>query len=507
MISIATIIVFALLAKKSLDLVVELSLQHDVSSYEDLGRAAYGTKGKLLVMGTKFAYSFGCLVAYTVVIQDNFSPAIFNLIYGKSTSDPHNSSDWLFWLLSHDVWCTWLVSSVIVLPLCLLRDMTHLTSASAISVISKASLVVIVIYLWCIHIDNQLPPESSVYYRASEILSRTLSSGSDSAWIPISDLFFQHWLKICWIGYFNNIGTFVFVFVCQHTVHLAYNSIKPEIRTFQTWKCVSTWSLVVSCVVSLAIGVFAYATFWEKTQSDLFQNYPESVLLDQAKILLCISMLLTFPLPFFTCRELVIVFFFPFAPSAGRNTVESRNVFSSFEEPLLTSREEGIENDDNQNENIVVRVSETDYADVDVAEPIYPVRVSSLDRNDSMANSIASMDLSVLSSRAIEVMNSVLLPGEERQLKFSYHLGLTFKLWFFVTAFAIASPNLGDVLALVGCAGGTLISFLLPGCFAIRLQGYSHLAGFLVVIGSIVGAIGTTCSLRQFMEDVSSSNK
>jgi len=70
-----------------------------------------------------------------------------------------------------------------------------------------------------------------------------------------------------------------------------------------------------------------------------------------------------------------------------------------------------------------------------------------------------------------------------------------------VTGFAIASPNLGDVLDLVGCASGTLIAFILPGMFAIRLQGYSHLAALILVVGGAVGTVGTICSLRQFVND------
>lgn len=522
-ISLITIICFAILVKLSLDLTVRLSLQEGHASYEDLGKAAYGHTGKFLVMAAKFAYSFGCIVAYTVVIQDNFGPAVSNLLYGKTSS----SSSSLFWLLHHDAWCTWVLSTTVILPLCLLRDMTPLACASVVSIISMVSIVAIAIYLWWIDI-NEVPspfPDDDDSNRnvttttADSIPTETswtaalLSDASDDA--PDTDGadpimhsdWYPHWAQIHWLAYLNNLGTFVFCFVCQHTAHLAYASLKPEIRTLQTWKRVSTASLTISCAVSLTVGVFVYMTFWEKTESDIFKIYPESTILDLAKLLLCITMLLTFPLPFFTCRELIILFFFPFAPSSTRRDhsdddgAESRNLFSDdLEAPLLQLsndhqqlEEEGVLDDDN---SLVEETPENDDHNGNV-HPDPP----SFERHDSMAHSVLSMDLSVLSVRAIEAMNSVLLPGEERQLKLSYHVGVTAKLWFVVTGFAIASPNLGDVLDLVGCASGTLIAFILPGLFAIRLQGYNHLAAIILVVGGVVGSFGTICSLRQFVND------
>jgi len=510
-ISILTIVSFAFLVKQSLDLTVALSLHGEGhASYEDLGKAAYGHAGKFIVMAAKFAYSFGCLVAYTVVIQENFGPAVSNLVYGSSASAQQHSDSWIYWLLQHDVWCTWFTSTTIVLPLCLLRDMTPLASASVVSIISMVSIVAIVIYFWWIDIteDPPLPDDDDGIHNKTQLMMRisdytSMDTGTDAD--PISSDFYQHWTKIHWLPYLNNLGTFVFCFVCQHTVHLAYASLKPEIRSLQTWKRVSTASLTLSCGVSLAVGVFVYMTFWQETKSDIFTLYPDSMILDLAKLLLCITMLLTFPLPFFTCRELIILFFFPFAPSPSRNNndddAESRNLFSDgdLEEPLLPASEllqEESETNTEENTGIVEVVD--DNSIVDENDNGDHTDMPDLYRNDSMA---LSMDLSVLSTRAIETMNLALLPGEERQLKLSYHVGVTCKLWFVVTGFAIASPNLGDVLDLVGCASGTLIAFILPGCFALKLQGYSHLAAVILVVGGLVGTVGTICSLRQFFDD------
>ena len=165
-----------------------------------------------------------------------------------------------------------------------------------------------------------------------------------------------------------------------------------------------------------------------------------------------------------------------------------------------------INNIDEDENSIVQEAGEFVYDDDDGDDDDVPEHPSDLRRFDSIGSGAASvlsnsMDLSILSARAIDAMNSVLLPGQERQLKLSYHVGVTAKLWFVVTGLAIASPNLGDVLDLVGCASGALIAFVLPGLFALKLQGYSHLALLLLVVGGVVGTVGTVCSLRKFVRD------
>jgi sodium-coupled neutral amino acid transporter 11 len=145
-ISVALILFFGILTKLSLDLVIRLSVETEGAhgSYEDLAKVALGIPGKGVVMACKFMYSFGCLVAYIVVLKDNFGPALSNLIYGEASS----ANTWLRQLLSESAYFTWIVSLVCILPLCLLRDMTPLASFSVVSVVSMVSIMAIVIYIY-----------------------------------------------------------------------------------------------------------------------------------------------------------------------------------------------------------------------------------------------------------------------------------------------------------------------------------------------------------------------
>ena len=259
----------------------------------------------------------------------------------------------------------------------------------------------------------------------------------------------------------------MFTFVSQHTVHLVFGSLKPNLRTVSNWKIVSAFSLLNATTVSLAVGVFVYMTFWQETKSDIFQIYPQNWMIDVAKLLLCVTMVLTFPLPFFTCRELLIMMLIH--PFCGRELVTD-------------------DDDDNNNNN-------------ELQQPLLDV--------DDQAESQDADTISVatnLSRRFSEVATprNWLLADDDRQLKLVGHIALTATLWFVTTGVAIVAPSLGDVLDLVGCASGTLIAFILPALLSLRLEGYSKSALLILVVGGAVGTVGTYFSVKKLYEDIDS---
>lgn len=238
----------------------------------------------------------------------------------------------------------------------------------------------------------------------------------------------------------------MFTYVSQHTVNQTFESMKSDVRNLKNWKVVSSWSIAIATSVSLTVGVAVYITFWQHAGSDLFEMYPPLHAIDFAKILLCLTMLLTFPLPFFTCRELIIV---SLIRSAARDTTEADHdaINESLQEPLLVDN---------------------------IAE-----------QNDTRRSRL-------------------LMDGEDKQLILTFHVAVTLSLWSLTTLLAILAPSLGDVLDVVGCGTGTVIAFILPALFSFRLRGYSHLAAFLLAIGGLVGLVGTTFSVQKLVSDLMS---
>lgn len=268
-------------------------------------------------------------------------------------------------------------------------------------------------------------------------------------------------------NYLNSLGTFVFTYVSQHTVHLVFDSLQPNLKTISNWKKVSTSALSIASVLSLSVGIFVYMTFWQATESDIFQMYPGLWQIDVAKLLLCVTMLLTFPLPFFTCRELLVVtFVHPFCKEElGGEEEESERLENDLQEPLLTP---------NQQEDIIP---------------------------------CADADTSIVSeiSRVVQLATTPkhwLMPHDNRQLVLVGHVIVTVKLWIVITCLAIAAPSLGDVLDLVGCATGTIIAFILPALLSFSIEGYSHLALLILLVGGAIGTVGTFFSLKKLFLDL-----
>ena len=273
-----------------------------------------------------------------------------------------------------------------------------------------------------------------------------------------------------------SLGTFVFTFVSQHTVHLVFGSLKPNLRTVANWKVVSTYSLLSATTVSLAVGVFVYMTFWQDTKSDIFQIYPQSWMIDVAKLLLCVTMILTFPLPFFTCRELAIVI--AVHPFCGIDLVGSSSdddvIENDLQQPLLNNCSSGEQQQQQQQ-----------------PQPIQVLDTSSIATD--------------ISRRILETATpkNWLLPGDDHQLQLPGHIIMTIKLWIVATGLAVAAPSLGDVLDLVGCFSGTLIAFIIPALLSLRLEGFNFLAFLILIVGGSVGTVGTYFSIQKLFVDLS----
>jgi amino acid permease len=187
-VAIISILTCAYLTKLSLDLVLELSLAQGVTTYEDLGHCGLGRVGKLCVTWSKLLYSFGCLVAYVIVVKDNLGPAILSLASGRERGGgpvlpPHVDE-----LLHNANLLTFLTSLLVILPLCLLRDMTPLANFSMMSVLAMIMIVGIVAVLYFF-------PPATEHHQDKETS------------------FYEDWFEVRWSGYLQSLGTYVFTFV------------------------------------------------------------------------------------------------------------------------------------------------------------------------------------------------------------------------------------------------------------------------------------------------------
>ncbi|CAB9518455.1 Sodium-coupled neutral amino acid transporter 2 [Seminavis robusta] len=265
--AIFAIIFLAILTKFSFDLVIELSIETG-GSYEQLGSYTYGTGGRILVMISKFLFAYGCMVAYIKIVKDNFPSAMLDM------------TGWALWEPNHANWVTICLSAMVMLPLSLLRDMTPLERVSIVKFATLLAMLCTIFYL----------------YPANHISSVDQQHGM---WV-------DHWFVVQ-PGIVAGLGTLVFTFVAQHTVNLVFDSLRPNLQNMVHWKVVSTWSVILAATFSSAIGLAIYVTFWDRSSSNIFVLYAPSLPLSITKLLLSCMIMLTYPMPFLSCRELLIL--------------------------------------------------------------------------------------------------------------------------------------------------------------------------------------------------------
>jgi amino acid permease len=528
-------------------------------TYEELGREAYGSTGRLAVLISKSLYAGGCLVAYVVVVRDNFGPAIRRMTMGPTGPNPPGDDGGG---LYDDDLLAFFVSAIFMLPLSCKRTMKPLAKFSFVSILSIVFLILAVVYLYF----SCTNPEGGGVDEAS---------------------FYENWIEVrSFSGLVESLGCFVFTFVCHHTVNLAYESLPPPVRNTKTWRRVSTNSIALALQASLAIGVFSYLTFGSTTPADVvsqsrvrlridfiatkshlfsihiqLMGYPADITLANiARLLLCLNMILTFPLPFLTCREMTILMLvdmhkFYHRSGLGRSSAcrtmrkcAASALFSAWRCAICKGsprrqivdiqgdlddpdapgefvqmkrrsfferwrrKSDGIDDlgadgelwdDINGEGGLLTRAllggdRETDFIASIGGQKGKEINPSPL----SSRSGDASSSESTVSSTSFVPPPSWIIPNSDgRQLTFLCHAALTFAIWLIVTVLAIKSPSLIDVLDLVGAFTGTMLAFILPALFSFKLNGYSHTSLAILVIGGAVGLLGTSFSLVKFLRD------
>jgi sodium-coupled neutral amino acid transporter 11 len=214
-------------------------------------------------------FAFGAQVAYTVVIGDTIP---FVLSVACSTC---NSNLLLIPFMSRTTIMI-VTSTFLILPLCLLKDISTLSKTSFFSVIVVGFLVLIILfYSPIIAIQQHIP---SIPFKEYFILRQTV---------------------------FGGIGTLSFAFVCQHNSFIVFRSL--EITTLDNWKLVAQYSITLALVLCSVLGISGYLSFLDDVQGNILNNFqPTDSMITIARILLACNMILTYPQECLVSRHCVL---------------------------------------------------------------------------------------------------------------------------------------------------------------------------------------------------------
>ncbi|RPA80984.1 hypothetical protein BJ508DRAFT_369909 [Ascobolus immersus RN42] len=283
----------------TINLIVINSKLSGTDSFQATVNKCFGRKGLIAISLAQWAFAFGGMIAFCIIIGDTIPHVIGALFPGIGEIPVLN-------LLLRRRWAILVFTLSLSYPLSLYRDIAKLAKASTLALISMAVIVVTVL------VQGPLMPKE-------------LKGEFNHKILTIND------------GIFQAIGVISFAFVCHHNSLLIYGSLrKPTLDRFAKVTHLSTG---ISMVMCLLMSVAGFMTFKDKTQGNVLNNFPnDNLMVNIARFCFGFNMITTLPLESFVCREVMEEFFYPDRPfSLLRHVlITTALVFSSMFFSLLT---------------------------------------------------------------------------------------------------------------------------------------------------------------------------
>ncbi|XP_035914226.1 putative sodium-coupled neutral amino acid transporter 11 [Anopheles stephensi] len=256
------LVIVAVITDYSLILMVRCGHLSGRFSYPGVMEAAYGKGGYYLLSLLQFMYPFLAMISYNVVVGDTLSKVLVRFVpsWGSSMG-----------MVRFGV--VLVVTIFVIIPLCLYKNVSRLAKASFLSLACVVLILMAVVYR-LLSGDYDVVPNTPESWRFAH-----------SDLIPA-------------------VGIMAFAFMCHHNTFLVYQSMQNA--TMERWEKVTHISVGFAWLVAALFGIAGYCTFRALSQGDLLENYCwDDDLMNFARVLFSISILLTFPIECFVSREIV----------------------------------------------------------------------------------------------------------------------------------------------------------------------------------------------------------
>lgn len=258
------------LAYRSLCMLVETARYHpqlkhaNVQTYEDLMFLPFGRNGSLFILINKFIFSYGCMVAYLLILKDTV-PVVLGLEEYRELV-----------MVGTAV--------LVMLPLSLQRDMASLAFASFLSVMADILLIVFL----CVY---------------SPVATTVNEAGGFGEVFKFNS--FNH-------HFFIGLGIISQAMTC-HPQALMINESLEE-KTASSWASVAKFSISVACLLCTIFGLVGFLGFLEETQGNVLKNFDDLDIPQWASkgsfALLAIHMVTVYPMQAFAARHVMAKIFF-----------------------------------------------------------------------------------------------------------------------------------------------------------------------------------------------------
>ncbi|KAJ2905242.1 Transmembrane amino acid transporter family protein [Zalerion maritima] len=240
-------------------------------SFQGTVEHCFGRKGLIAISIAQWAFAFGGMVAFGVIIGDSI-PHVMSALFPNLGKIPV-----LGMLVDRRAVIVIFIMGI-SFPLTLYRDIAKLAKASTLALISM------MVILFTVIIQGSMVPRED----RGNFNTPTLTVNN---------------------GIFQAIGVISFAFVCHHNSLLIYGSLKTP--TIDRFSKVTHYSTGISMFACLIMALAGFLTFGDKTLGNVLNNFPpDNTMVNVARLCFGLNMLTTMPLEAFVCREVMLEFWY-----------------------------------------------------------------------------------------------------------------------------------------------------------------------------------------------------
>ncbi|CAH7672267.1 transmembrane amino acid transporter protein-domain-containing protein [Phakopsora pachyrhizi] len=240
-------------------------------TYIGIMEHCFGSIGMASVSFFQFIFAFGGMCAFGVIIGDSIPPVLMSLLPSVISSSSFS------FLLSRSFIISFFTLTVSY-PLSLHRDISKLSKASGLALVSMV-VIVLSVGVGGPMVDPKMRGDDRLRFSFIE---------------P---------------GFFEAVGIISFAFVCHHNSLLIFDSLKkPSLDRFDR---LIHFSTLISIVASLSMSLSGFLTFTNKTQANVLNNFPkDDFWINVSRLCFGLNMFTTLPLECFVCRETIETCFY-----------------------------------------------------------------------------------------------------------------------------------------------------------------------------------------------------
>ncbi|XP_032240356.1 probable sodium-coupled neutral amino acid transporter 6 [Nematostella vectensis] len=237
--------------------------QGRIKNVEDVGRIAFGYKGEVLTQLVLIVTLFLCSVAYWILITDQLQPLFF-LMCGPNS----------FWAKKIVVLT---IPVLVIFPFTLLKSMSALKFTSFLSVFCVMFLAGGIVH-------------QSV---ESHIGGRITRPDNPVKWWP-KDLG----------GFLTSVSITGLTFACHFNILPMHSELRYQTR--QNKRIILYSAMAITYCLNVVVSFFGFMQFRKYVDQDITKNYPhDNVVLTIGRCALALTLLLSFPLLIFPCRDVI----------------------------------------------------------------------------------------------------------------------------------------------------------------------------------------------------------